>query len=592
MSLDDVELTLVESTDDVFDFMRWLSENRRPVLGADTETSGLNYRKDALRLVQFGDTRAGWAIPWEYWAGVVHEVFRKYEEPIVFHNGAFDIPVLMHNGVHIRWDQIEDTLIMAHLLDPPGVHGLKPLSVKLVDSRADDGEHALKEGMRANKWTWGTVPFRFEPYWVYSALDPVLAARLYERFNPAVRRDFASLYDTEVAIQRIMTQARLRGALIDTHYCRERHAALGVQAGELADQIEREWGFSPSSTQQMAERLVADGVPLVKRTPKGDKWSMDKEVMAGLENVGHPLARLVLDWRRATRFRKAYFEAMLNASDADGFLHASINTLGARTGRMSVSDPPLQQIPSHDAEVRAAFIPQPGNSLLSIDFSNIEVRILAHFAQDPTMIEAFRNGEDIHLAMAKKMYGPDAGPKERKHSKSGTLGRQYGIGPKKFAIQQGVSVTEAEAFLAFYDETFPGVPEFIDTLQLAASARQRSEGQGYVLSPSGRRHTLTFFEEKDNAWYKLVNYLCQGTAADVLKEKTVALDAAGLAEFLVLPVHDELLWDAPAEQVDDIAHEAISIMQDFDSFAVPITVDAEIYETSWGECIDGGRAPR
>lgn len=591
MSLDDVELTLVENTEDIFAFMRWLSENRRPVLGADTETTGLNYRRDRIRLVQFGDTNAGWAIPWEMWAGVVHEVFRKYEEPIVFHNGAFDIPLLLHNGVRIRWDQIEDTLVMAHLIDPPSLHGLKPLAVKLIDPRADDGEAALKQGMHANKWTWATVPFKFEPYWVYSALDPVLAARLYEKFIPTVRQQFSSLYDTEMAVLRIMTQARMRGALIDTHYCRERHAALGEQAAELAARVEADWGISPSSGDKLAARLVADGVPLIKQTKTG-KWSMDKEVMEGLENVGHPLARLVLDWRRATRFRKAYFQAILDAADEDGYLHASINTLGARTGRMSVSDPPLQQIPSHDAEVRTAFLPSPGSSLLSIDFSNIEVRILAHFAQDPTMIEAFLNGEDIHLAMARRMYGPDAGPKERKQSKSGTLGRQYGIGDKKFAIQQGVSIPEAQAFLAAYDETFPGVPEFIENLELAAEGRRRSEGQGYVLSPSGRRHTLTPYEERDGAWYKLVNYLCQGTAADVLKEKTVALDHAGLTEFLVLPIHDELLWDAPADQVDDIAHEAIAVMEDRESFAVPITVDAEIYDDNWGQCIDGGRAPR
>lgn len=578
--LRNVSLNLVESFQDVQDFFTWLSE-RRPVLGCDTETTGLAWwTPHFLRMVQFGDAHTGWAIPWHLWAGVAVEALEKYKGRIVAHNAPFDAHTLSRAGCRIRRHLWDDTKVMHHLLDPPASHALKSVSTSLISPRAAAGERLLKEGMAKNNWDWATVPHTFEPYWLYSALDPVLAARMFETMESDVLN--TELYDLELSAQWAMVDAEERGMRVDVEYADATRKALLDVFYELGDKGKDEWGVHLGSTAQVTERLIADGVPLIKKTKTGN-WSLDKEVLSGLEGK-HPLADMVIAYKRSYKFATSYFQAVLNRLDGD-IVHASINTLGARTGRMSVSNPPLQQLPSNDKQVRRMFIPRPGHAFLSVDQSNIEVRLLAHFSQEPTMLDAFRRGEDIHMAMARAMYGPDATEAHRKKSKSGTLGRQYGIGVRKFAVQQGMTEDASRSFLNFYDETFPGVPDFIRHVEDTARERYRSENVAYITTPAGRRQTLRPQEAADGAFYKLVNYLCQGHAADILKLSIARLYQAGLAEHLVMPVHDELLWDAPKEDVLDLRHEVQEVMDDMDGYSVPITTDAEVYLESWADSV-------
>jgi DNA polymerase I len=572
--LSGVRMNLVESLEDAWALKRWLGE-RRPVLGFDTETGGLEWWRVPLRLVQVGDEHTGWAVPWGDWAGLVKEIFREYEGDLVAHNAAFDVHMLEHNGVKMKRELIHDTSVMAHIDDSARPRALKSLAEALVDKKATLGQEALHEGMAKRGWTWETVPVTFEPYWVYGALDPVLTCRMHSHLRPRMAA-YSGVYDLEMALLFICMDMEARGFRVDLDYTKRQAAILDDRKTLLYEQVWRDFGVRPGSNDAVADRLIRDGIHLIKTTAKG-KWSTDEEVLSGIADR-HPLAQLVLDYRQTSKFHKTYFTRILDLVDGDR-IHASLNPLGARTARMSVSAPPLQQLPSDSPLVRDCFIASEGNTLGRIDFDQIEVRLLAHFAQEPDMIHAIRSGIDMHNFSAEKMYGPGFTKKQRKMSKSGTFGKIYGIGADKFAVQQGVTTAEAQVFLAMYDQTFPAVPDFIQRVEQVGRQRRATEGRAYVTTPIGRRHYL---HKHDDGYYKLVNYLIQGTAADVLKQKLITLDAAGFGPYLTLPVHDEIIFDVPEAESESIVREALALMQDHTSFAVPLSAGAEI-APRWGD---------
>lgn len=588
--LSDVRLRLVESLDDALEFKRWLGE-RRPVLAFDCETSGFEWWREPLRLVQFGDGMSGWALPWGDWAGVVKETFRDYEGDLVGHNTMFDVSFLEVNGASPRRDRLHDTQTQAHILNPARRIGLKPLADALIDPRATLGQEALHAGMQQNRWTWRTVPVDFTPYWLYGALDTVLTARLDELQRPQVNASYREAYDLEMAVALVLMDMERRGFRVDLDYTRATAEKFDTFTDELRAYCQAAFGVSPTSNRQVTQRLIDDGIRLIAKTDAAKKcaecrrgecgkhWKLDDEVLEGLKDK-HPLAGHVYDIRRAGGMSRKYLGKILHFADGD-LLHARINPLGARTARMSISDPPLQQIPSDSPVIRDCFIPREGNKLIAVDFDQIEARLLAHFSGEPTMIEAILGGVDLHSFMAGKMYGTDSPTKQqRKMSKSGTFGKIYGIGVEKFATQQGVSPDVARSFLSMFDQTFSAVPSFIRSVCDVARYRLQVEGSAYVTTPIGRRHPLGEFD--GDKFYVLVNYLCQGTAADVLKQKIVALDCAGLGEFMVLPVHDEIIFDAPADKAEEISVVAKSVMEDLTSFAVPLSCEAKVLDR-WGD---------
>ena len=563
-------LHLVETLDDALELRRWAGE-RRPVLAIDTETGGLDFWSEPLRLVVLGDTRDGWAIPWHPWAGAALEVLDAYDGPTVFHNAKFDVHFLETNGVRVRRDRLNDTGIAAHLLDPTSRHGLKFLAAQHVDSRSAVGQERLKDGMREHGWTWRTVPVEFPPYWTYAALDGVLTAALWEKFEPEIDAHYRDLYDMEVAVAMLLADMERRGARIDRIYCHTKATELIHFVAETREWVVENYAVNPTSNRQVVERLQADGVTLTKRTDSG-AFSVDEEVLAGLD---HPLAASVLRIREAQKFEKTYFSKFLELADGDR-LHCSINPLGARTGRMSISRPSLQNVP-RTAHVRDAFIPSEGGRLVSCDFDQIELRLLAHFAQETSMIEAIRDGVDLHGHTARLVFGDGFTKAHRQIAKGGNFAKVYGAGAAKFGQTVGISEPEAQAFMTRYEAAFPGVATFMRTVEAVAQQRAADEGAAYVKSPAGRRHPLDV-----RSLYKGVNYLIQGTAADVLKKAILDLDAAGLGEFLVLPVHDEVIADVPEADAAAVAAEIGRVMTDEATYAVPLTASADVVER-WGE---------
>jgi DNA polymerase-1 len=264
-------------------------------------------------------------------------------------------------------------------------------------------------------------------------------------------------------------------------------------------------------------------------------------------------------------------------ADSDDILHASINPLAAKTGRQSVSEPSLQNL-IRGAQVRDAFIPREGNVLIMADFDQIEVRLLAHFCGDPTLMAAI-NSEDIHTTTARLIYQDPTMVKSdprRMPTKNATYARIYGAGVAKFAITAGISLEQARFVMNGYDDAYPGVPNFIG--QVIATARDRSatDGSPWVRTPSGRRLIGDRGDE-----YKLVNYLIQGTAADVMKRQTIQCANAGLEPYMLMTVHDELLFDVPKEDVVDVVQTIMEVMPDMTGYKVPLTIGVEVHDR-WG----------
>lgn len=562
----------VDSIEKAMEFMRWLGE-RRPILAVDTETSGLDTRRCDLRLVQFGDAMSGWAIPWHDWAGVVKQALRVYEGDLVAHNLAYDARVLMSNGVTLERGRCHDTMLMSHIDDPRAMVGLKPMSARLIDSRAAYASRALDEAMTKNKWGWGDIPIDFPLYWAYGALDAVLTARAHEVFTERFTPEAWSTYELERQVLWVLVGMQERGCRIDVPYTELAMQQLEEYAVGLEKWAKEMYRLNIGSPKQLAETLVAQGVDLTMRTPAGQLAT----TAPILRRIDHPLADAALRQRRARKLVGSYLSNFLEMRDGDT-LRPNIRQLGARTGRMSITDPALQTLPRGHI-VRNAFIPSEGEKLYTLDYDQVEMRVLCHFARDENMRQAILDG-DLHTTTARLVYSDptiDKKDKRRQTAKNAGFAIIYGAGVEKFALTAGITVEEAKAFLDGYHATYPGVKAFQNQVANVVGKRKHDGNVGWVRSPVGRWHPAT-----DGKEYALVNYLVQGTACDILKEALVRLDDAGMGEYMLLPVHDEIIMSVPDEGADEIIAEARAAMTD-NRWIVPISVDVEGPLERWGE---------
>lgn len=572
-SIEEVDLKLVENFEDVQEFFRWLGE-RRNFLGWDTETTSLNpYASDArLRLFQFGDCDTGFVFRADRWMGVMDQVFKTYKGKMTGQNVFFDVrwTEAHSDGIKVPGNMY-DTRIMGHILDPTRSTSLKAMSARFLSPAAKALQGALDGAMRKQKWTWATVPYDFEIYTMYAALDPVLTARIAEDFWPRIESEFLDCFELESNVNRICSAMETRGITLDIPYCEEKYEEILQFTTEAEKWCLENYGIKPGQNQEVALALVKEGVELGKLTARGD-YAMDRDVLDGID---HPLARTVAEHRKATKIGSTYFRNYLTGHN-NGVLHPSINTLGARTGRMTIQNPAAQTLP-RGRVVRDAFIPRPGNLWLCVDFSNIEMKLLAHFAGDPSMLEAARSS-DMHLEMAKlafhdpEMLKSDA---RRQIMKNANFAKAFVAGVEKFAWTAGIEIHDAASFLDDYDLRFPGVKSFQSSVIRTVKQRESTDGRGWARSPLGRKHLSDKGKE-----YAVVNYLIQGTAAEAFKSALVDLDNAGYGQYMLLPVHDEQNFELPVEDAEDMKHDIEAIMVR-NNYSLPLTVEGSL-GPCWG----------
>jgi DNA polymerase I-like protein with 3'-5' exonuclease and polymerase domains len=532
--LGDVQLHLVDSVEKAGEFLTWLGQ-RRPhdAIAIDTETGEYpgRDRKDALspwhgrlRLVQVGDGQQAWAMAWDEWAGAFYQAMDKFDGQIVCHNIGFEARWFdIQSRWKLPWHRAHDTMIMAHIIDPLGVGALKRLAALYVDGRAVALQDTLDEELIKNGWTWGSVPTNFQPYWAYGALDCILTMRLWEKFYEKC---------------------------------------------------------GPNGPYNKAE--------INEYTPSGQK-SASKDQLKLLSIEGNDevknLAEIVLKQRKADKLANTYFSNFLN-DNVNGFVHPSVKTLGARTSRMSIQNPALQTLPKGDDVVRRAFIPKDEDHVIvTSDLDQVEFRMFASLSQDPNLITLFNRadatGSDPFTEIGREIYNDpnmQRSDKRRNLIKGTIYGRLYGAGVSKQALTAGVPETQMRTVSDSLDTRFPGMALFQRQIEDVGMRRLKAEGQGYVYTWTGRRLPC----DEDRV-YTLLNYLIQGGAAEVFKSNLVKLDQADLTELLIVPVHDEIVLNAPRKDVEEIKRTVKECMTTTEGWAVPLTSGIDGPMENWGE---------
>lgn len=596
----DTELHLVDNHDEAEQMLRWLSETKTSHLVVDAETTGLDPATDRIRTIQLGDNRHGWVMPVEgarSWGGLAALAMDRWEKNYLMHNAVFDFAMLSAWGYQIPRRRIDDTKIMAAILEPLMSMALKSQASRHVDRQAAGAQRALDEAMAKYKWNWATIPIlRSGParaYWAYGALDCVLTAHLYDYHAPTIAAQCPDAYDLELATAFVCERMERRGAACDRSFTQGKYDGFVRYVRESAEYAQAEWGVNPGSTTAVCAVLKADGVQLTKKTP-GGAFSLDREVLEETAPL-HPLAALVLKRRRAEKVAGSFLAPFLELSARDGRLHPHINSVGGRgksgaesgglnavrTLRMSMDSPNLQGLPrvgdgNPAADVvRNCIVSDPDETLLTCDYDQVELRLLAHFAEDPVLCAAFGQEVDAFTALARQIYkDPDLVRKDprRNTTKNAIYATGYGAGVGKFSITAKISQEDGQAFMNDFHRTVPGLRRVMSKLSEVARTT------GYVLSPiTGKR-----IHAEDGLEYKLLNALIQNTAAEVLKTAILAADNAGLGDYLLLPVHDELILSVPDHEIRDATKLLIDAMEDHTTFSVPLTAGASTGKR-WGE---------
>lgn len=598
--LDGVQLHLVDTVEKASEFISWLGE-RRPLnaIAIDTETGELpgNHKSHALspwhgrlRLVQVGDARQGWAIPWDDWKGVFYDAMNRFDGPIVCHNIAFEAKWFdQQSSWKMPWHRAHDTMLMAKIIDPLGSGALKSLTQAFVDPRAAALQTVLDSSLLDNGWTWGTVPIKFEPYWSYGALDPVLTMKLFERFwdHCAPGKPYSYAYELEMNTRRIATKMELNGARLDLDYSKKKYEELIRYTDDVAKWAETSYGISVGSNQQLVVQFEKMGVDITERTEKGQK-SANADQLKLIARDGNDeakqLATSTINYRQALKLANTYFSNFIN-DNINGFVHPSINTMGARTGRMSIQNPALQTLPKGDDTVRRAFLPKDDDHvIITSDLDQVEFRMFASLSQDPNLIQLFRRsdatGSDPFTEIGREVYQDPTmvkSDKRRALIKGVVYGRLYGAGVAKQALTAGVPEEQMRAVSNAFDDSYPGMQRFQKAVEQKGLMRLEAEGQGYVNTWTGRRLPC----DEDRV-YTLVNYLIQGGAAEVFKANLVKLDQQDLTDLLIVPVHDEIVLNAPKAEAEEIKQLVRKCMTTTDGWSVPLTADVDGPLANWG----------
>ena len=562
--------------------MAWLMEGH-DLVAVDTETAGLDFHA-AVRLVQFGDTRTAWVMdPHRFRAPV--EMLAFSEVPLVAHNAPFDILHLarllaapfVETVTDLMW-RTPDTALLAHLVDPRekkdgGIgHGLKALAEEYVDPDAPDSDHELKALFKSFGLTVGRgfaeIDVDHPTFIMYSGMDVGLTARLHQVLAKMVTDlSLDHLSEFEHRAQTITTAMTARGFRVDQVYAHELSELLYAEQTNAERRAALLGVENVNSVAQVAAALEARGAVLTETTPSGAP-KVDKHVLGSLDD---DLAREVLTAKQSGKFLAAYVDPIIEAALVDDRVHPRIRSLGAKTGRQSISNPPLHQLPSGDDRIRTCLIPDDGQHLVAADFSQVEFRVLAALANEEDMIDTFLTGGDLHDTTAARLFGDDFTPAQRRLAKGVGFGLVYGGGASTLARQAGVGEFEAKLAIDKFRRTFPRVDRW--RRQVVEGMKY---GSGLVVTPTGRRIPL------DSQFsYRGVNYLIQSLAADLFKGALIQLDDEGFGDHLLLPIHDEVIAQAPIDEAEEFAY-AIAHTMSGTLAQVPITAEGEVLGRSWG----------
>jgi DNA polymerase-1 len=514
----------------------------------------------------------------------------------VTHDAKLQMRRLEANGWPVP-KRFEDTMIMSYVINP----GLP--SHELANVARD----RLKLDVQSRKDVAKTAPLfaldheigssALSAYQQYLGEKSDVVLSLKEVLEPELKRDPAlmKIYETiEMPLIPVLERMEERGIRVDVSFLQQMSNTMGVQLAELERRIYAEAGteFNINSPQQLGHILFEKlQYPAAKKTKGTKAYSTSVDVLQELASHGFAVPQLILQHRELHKLKSTYVDALPQLVRSDGRVHTSFNQAVAATGRLSSSDPNLQNIPIRTElgrEVRKAFVADEGSVLLAADYSQVELRILAHITQDESLIETFRKGTDIHRATASKIFNvPESQvtPDQRRAMKTINFGVLYGMSAFRLSNELNISTAQAKDFIDAYFSRYPKIQEYLDrTLEEARKTGKVTTLFGrvrYIPEIHNRSFTV-----RGNAERMATNAPIQGTAADILKLAMIALDANLRNDAsMLLTVHDEIVIEAPKAKVEKVAGIVKETMENIYPLAVPLAVDTH-WGRSWYEAKD------
>ncbi len=588
------------------DFDHWLQQLKQADgFAFDTETTSLNYMQARVVGVSFCiEPGTAAYVPFGHdYAGAPQQLSEKMvlgslksllEDPAIAKLGQnlkYDAHVLTNHGIHMRGIS-NDTLLEAFVLDSSKRHDMDSLASRFLNHNTIHFEDIAGKGVKQLSFN----QIELQQAGPYAAEDADITLRLHQAIYPqlAANDRLLKVYEEiELPLVPIIQQIERNGVKVDANMLATQSLQLSQRMTEIEQQSYEVAGeeFNLASPKQIQaiffEKLA---LPVIRKTPKGQP-STAEDVLQELAQ-DYELPRLILEHRGLSKLRSTYTDKLPKMIDAHtGRVHTSYHQCGAATGRMSSSDPNLQNIPVRSEEgrrIRKAFIADKGNCILAADYSQIELRIMAHLSGDESLLQAFRLGEDIHKATAAEVFDvslDEVGSEQRRAAKAINFGLIYGMSAFGLAKQLNVSRYQAQDYIDLYFERYPGVKTYMDT------TREQAHDTGYVETLFGRRLYLPEINSR-NAQRRqysertAINAPMQGTAADIIKRAMISvhnkLHTSEITALMIMQVHDELVFEVAENQLQDLSKLLHCEMESAADLNVPLLVDIGVGK-NWDE---------
>lgn len=572
---------------------------KAPYFAFDTETTSLNYRDARVVGMSFA-IKAGEAAyvpfghdyldaPEQLSETVVLAALKpllEAEMPVKLgQNLKYDANVLKNHGIHMQGIEL-DTMLESYVLNSVQTrHDMDSMANFFLNHATTPFEAIAGKG--AKQLTFNQIPLEEAAF--YAAEDADITLRLHHHLSeqlaaePALQAVFDEI---EMPLVHILADMEYTGVKVDSQLLAiqsdeiaKRLKELELKAHELAGEP-----FNLSSPKQLGEVLFTKlELPIIKKTPKGAP-STAEEVLQELA-LDYPLPKLLMEYRGLSKLKSTYTDKLPKmVNDHSGRIHTSYHQANAATGRLSSSDPNLQNIPIRTPEgrrIRQAFIAEPGYKIVAADYSQIELRIMAHLSQDKGLLDAFAKGLDVHKATAAEVFGVDLDSvttEQRRRAKAINFGLIYGMSAFGLSRQLGIPRHESQSYMDIYFERYPGVLKYMEETRALAAEK------GYVETLFGRRLYLPEINAKNGARRKgaeraAINAPMQGTAADIIKKAMIKV-AAWLSEQadndvrMIMQVHDELIFEIREDKVAEFKQQICKLMEQAASIDVPLLVEA------------------
>ena len=593
-------------TDEAFD--TWLGKIKSAdVFAFDTETTSIDYMAAKLVGVSFS-VEAGKAaylplahdyegapiqVDFEQALAKLKPILESKEVKKVGQNLKYDANVLSHYDITLQGIAY-DTMLESYCLNSVATRlNMDALANKYLGYQTVKFEEVAGKG--AKQLTFNQIDIDKAGH--YAAEDADITLRLHQAIYPKLAKSTQQLSvfdDIEMPLMPVLTSMEQAGVLIDPDLLHEQSDVIGSRLAELEVEAHNIAGkaFNLSSPKQLQQILFEDlQIPVIKKTPKGAP-STAEEVLQELA-LDYPLPKLILEHRGLSKLKSTYTDKLpLMISSKTGRVHTSYHQAVAATGRLSSTDPNLQNIPIRSSEgrkIRQAFIAPADHKIVAIDYSQIELRIMAHLSQDEGLVNAFSQGRDIHQATAAEIFEvslEEVTTNQRRSAKAINFGLIYGMSAFGLSKQLGIGRKQAQDYMDLYFKRYPGVLTYME------DTRQKASEQGYVETLYGRRLYLPDIKSKNQARKKAaeraaINAPMQGTAADIIKKAKISVHAWLLEKndqriTMTMQVHDELIFEIHQDILDETVEKLVTIMNDAVSLSVPLIAEAGVGE-NWDQ---------